>query len=244
MNIGDNMLEQYKNKIIHADCMNILKELPDNSIDLVVTDVPYQIKVSHSAGAFGVKKRMHYEKELLNISNGISDDILKELCRVMKKINIYVFCSKEQIPQMLNFFLPKKCNWQIISWHKTNPIPACGNSWMPDTEFCLFFREKGVFLRGNPKSKKTYYVSSTNKIDKQKYKHPTPKPIDIIKNFIINSSSEGDIVLDPYSGSGTTAVACANLNRNFICIEKDETYYNVSLERVKNETAQQTLFCI
>ncbi len=224
----------YKDKIICGDALETLKTLPDNYVDLVVTDIPYKIKVSQSSGAFGIKKRVHY-KELEAISDGISDDILIELCRVMKKINIYIFCSKTQIPQMLNFFLPKKCNWQIISWHKTNPVPSCGNSYMPDTEYCLFFRDKGVWVGGTPKTKSTYYISPTNKEDKQKYGHPTPKPIHIIKNFIINSSKEGDIILDPYVGSGTTAVAAKELKRYFIGIDKVEKYCKIAQMRLNSE---------
>ena len=223
-----------ENKIICGDALETLKTLPNNSIDLVVTDVPYKINIGHSAGVFGVKKRMHYKNDLLDISAGISNDVLIELCRVMKKINIYIFCSKEQIPQMLDFFLPKKCNWQIITWHKTNPIPSCGNSYMPDTEYCLFFREKGVFVGGTPKTKMTYYVTQTNKADKQKYGHPTPKPLHIIKNLIINSSEEGDIVLDPYVGCGTTAVASKDLNRKYIGIDIKQKYCDIAIERLSN----------
>lgn len=222
-----------KDLIIKGDALHTLKSIPDNCIDLVVTDIPYKIKVSHSAGAFGVKKKMHYKNELESLSEGISDDVLVELCRVMKKINIYIFCSKAQIPQMLDFFLSKNCNWQIITWHKTNAIPACGNSYMPDTEYCLFFREKGVFVGGSPKTKATYYITPTNKGDKLKYKHPTIKPLHIIKNFIINSSTEGDIVLDPYIGSGTTAVAAKELKRHYIGIEKEEKYCKIANERLK-----------
>lgn len=216
-----------------GDALQTLKTIPNNYIDLVVTDIPYKIKVSHSAGAFGVKKKMRYKNELESLSEGISDDVLIELCRVMKKINIYIFCSKAQIPQMLDFFLSKNCNWQIITWHKTNAIPACGNSYMPDTEYCLFFREKGVFVGGSPKTKATYYITPTNKGDKLKYKHPTIKPLHIIKNFIINSSTEGDIVLDPYIGSGTTAVAAKELKRHYIGIEKEEKYCKIANERLK-----------
>ena len=228
---GRNMIDT----IICGDALETLKTLPDNYVDLVVTDIPYKIKVSQSAGAFGVKKRMHYKKELEAISDGIPNDVLVELCRVMKKINIYIFCSKEQIPQMLNFFLPKKCNWQILTWHKTNPIPACGNSYMPDTEYCLFFREKGVWVGGSPLTKATYYITPSNKEDKQKYRHPTPKPLQIIKNLIINSSKEGDIVLDPYVGSGTTAAAAKKLNRHYIGIDKEEKYCKTAKERLKIE---------
>jgi DNA modification methylase len=82
-----------------------------------------------------------------------------------------------------------------------------------------------------------YYVTATNVADKEKYKHPTIKPLPIIKNLIINSSKEGDVVLDCFSGSGTTCVASKELNRQFIGIEIDEEYYKISLDRLNGITA-------
>lgn len=236
-------IKEIENTIINDDCMNVLRQLPNKSVDLVVTDIPYLISVSQSAGAFGVKKRMHYKKELEALSKGISNEVLEELCRVMKKINIYIFCSKNQFIQMLDFFVKEqKCNWQIITWHKTNVIPACGNSYMHDTEYCLFFREKGVFVGGEPKTKSTYYISSTNKKDKKKYNHPTIKPEYIIQNLIINSSKENDIVLDPYCGSGTVPVVSYKLNRKYIGIGINKQHYNTSIERLNAVQSQLNLF--
>lgn len=80
---------------------------------------------------------------------------------------------------------------------------------------------------------KKYYITPTNKEDKKLYKHPTIKPLNIIKNLIINSSQENDTVLDCFMGSGTTGVACKELNRNFIGIELDENYFNISKERIE-----------
>jgi len=111
---------------------------------------------------------------------------------------------------------------------------------MPDTEYCLFFRDKGVYVGGSPNTKMTYYVTPTNKTDKKKYKHPTPKPLFIIKNLIINSSKEGDIVLDPYVGSGTTAVAAKELKRHYIGIDNKIEYCKTA--QVRLNTEQQSLF--
>lgn len=79
---------------------------------------------------------------------------------------------------------------------------------------------------------KTHYETPLNQKDKKLYGHPTVKPLEIVKNFIINSSCENDIVLDPYMGSGTTGVACKNLNRNFIGIELDEKYFEIAKKRI------------
>ena len=113
--------------------------------------------------------------------------------------------------------------------------PACGNKYLTDTEFVLFFREKGVKIYGSFDTKRTWYATPLNQSDKKIYGHPTCKPIDIVKNFIINSSQEGDIVLDPFMGSGTTAVAAKSYGRHFIGFEINEEYYKKACERIKKE---------
>src|SRR5690606_10509971 len=89
-------------------------------------------------------------------------------------------------------------------------------------------------IYGDYQTKFTYYLTSLNQKDKKIYNHPTIKPLNIIQNFIINSSKEGEIVLDPFMGSGTTAIACMNTNRNYIGFELDKGYYDIILERIKN----------
>ena len=74
--------------------------------------------------------------------------------------------------------------------------------------------------------------------------HPHQKGLYLIEQIIKHSSIEGDLILDCFSGSGTTAIACKRLNRNFVAIEKDESYYRKSLDRFNNETAQQRLFIL
>lgn len=230
------------NKIHLGNSYELIKQIDDNSIDLACIDPPYEIAVSQGSGAFGVEKKLHYKQELEDLSFGFTEEILDELCRVMKKINIYIWCSKNQFPMLIDYFVKDKgCNWTIISWHKTNPVPACGNSYVSDTEFCLFFREKGVQVYGTAETKKTYYTTAINVKDKALWEHPTIKPLHIIKNLIFNSTKENEIVLDCFSGSGTTALAASQLNRNFIGIEINEKYHKLSLQRLEVERSQMKL---
>lgn len=222
-----------------GDCLDLLKGVPDKSIDLVVIDPPYLVETD-GAGMFG-KKADNYGGEryvMKNIDfmkNGIEEKVLDELYRVMKKVNIYIWASQKQIPIFYKYFVEnKKCNWNLISWHKTNPTPTCGNKYLNDTEYVLFFRDKGVKIYGEYATKRTFYVSKKNLQDKKLYGHPTIKPLDIIENLIINSSKEGNTVLDCFMGSGTTGVACKKLNRNFIGYEIDEKYFNIAKERIEN----------
>lgn len=220
------------NKIYNMDCIEGMKQMPDKSVDLVVTDPPYLIETS-GAGIYKQDDKQ-YVKELNEMKDGFSREVLDELCRVMKKINIYLFCSQKQIIPLLDYFVKeKKCNWNLLTWHKSNPVPACGNKYLTDTEFVLFFREKGVKIYGDYKSKFTYYVTPLNQKDKKTYGHPTIKPLDIVNNFIINSSNEGDIVFDPFMGSGTTAVAAMKCNRNFLGYELNPDYYDICNKRIK-----------
>lgn len=234
--------------IYNDDCLNVIKAIPDKSIDLVVTDPPYILE-TQGAGFFGKKSdeySMNYKgkkactwgeryvmKEIDGMKDGFPEEVINELCRVMKKINVYFFCSQKQIPILYKYFVEnKKCNWNLLCWHKTNPIPACGNKYLSDSEYIMFFREKGVKIYGSYDSKFTYYVSKSNMEDKRKFKHPTIKPLDIVKNLIINSSNENDLILDPYMGSGTTGVACRELKRNFIGCEINEEYFTIAKKRM------------
>lgn len=130
----------------------------------------------------------------------------------------------------------KKKNYSIdlLTWHKTNPTPTCNNTYLSDTEYCIFAREKGVKLYGTYHTKKKYYITPINKNDKKLYNHPTIKPLEIIQNLIINSSTEGDIVLDPFLGSGTTAVASKMLNRQYIGFEINKDYFEIAQKRIDN----------
>lgn len=220
-----------------GDCMDIMKTIEDKSIDLVITDPPYKIETS--GGGLYTQADKQYVKELNSMKDGFSEDVLDELCRIMKKINIYFFCSQKQIIPLLDYFVKKKkCNWNLLTWHKTNPVPACGNKYLTDTEFILFFREKGVKVYGNYNTKFTYYVTPLNQKDKKKYGHPTIKPQEILLNLVTNSSQEGDTVCDPFMGSGSTGVACKSLNRDFIGIEVDNNWYQIAQNRINEETIQ------
>ena len=220
------------NKIYNLDCIEGMRQMSDKSVDLVVTDPPYLIETS-GAGIYKQDDKQ-YVKELNEMKDGFSREILDELCRIMKKINIYIFCSQKQIIPLLDYFVKeKKCNWNLLTWHKSNPVPACGNKYLTDTEFILFFREKGVKIYGEYKRKFTYYVTPLNQKDKKAYGHPTIKPLDMVSNFIINSSQEGDIVFDPFMGSGTTAVAAMKCNRNFLGYELNPDYYEICNKRIE-----------
>ena len=219
-----------------GDCLELMKDIPDGSIDLVVIDPPYELETQRGGGFFrnSNEKRRKYQDEIESMMTGISEQLLDILCNKMKKVNMYIFCSRTQMLTLLNYANKNNFSWNLLTWHKTNPIPTCNNKYLNDTEYIVFMREKGVQVFGNYHTKKSYFITSVNKKEKQLYGHPTIKPLDIIENLIVNSSQENDTVLDCFMGSGTTGVACKKLNRNFIGIELDKNYFNIAKERINN----------
>lgn len=221
--------EDMLNNITLGNSYELIKNIPDNSIDLVIIDPPYLFD-SFGGGCFG-NERKASRKELEKIRHGFDYLIIDELKRIMKKTNIYIFCSKAQLKDLFNIFAEE--NIDLLVWHKTNPIPAIANNYLSDLEYLFFAREKGVKVNCTYERSSKLYESPMNKADKEKYKHPTIKPLPFIKNLILNSSNQEDIVLDCFSGSGTTCVAAKELNRKFIGIEIDPEYHKISIDRLK-----------
>ena len=153
----------------------------------------------------------------------------------MKKINIFVWCSKEQMLDIMEYFIKKKnCNFNLLVWCKRNATPFCNNIWLSNVEYCLYFREQGVKLNDGYELKSKWYLSATNKADKENFGHPTIKPLNLVEQHIKHTTQENDIVLDCFCGSGTTCVACKNTNRRYIGIELNPKYHKIAVDRLNN----------
>ena len=268
--------ENIINTIQLGNSYELIKDIPDKSIDLIIIDPPYE----YTTGGCGKNQTGEYKalfdrknnnradlkkftdkglnegqarvwadkeksrEEIKHISTGFDYSLLDELDRIMSRIYIYIWCSKWQVEPILKHYIDKGCNFDILTWHKTNPLPTMNNTYANDTEYCILAREKGTELYGTYDTKKKYYVTGLNQADKELYKHPTIKPLQIIKNLIINSTKENDIVLDCFCGSGTTCVAAKELNRRFIGIEIDKEYWKIANDRLNgiNANGQTSIF--
>lgn len=238
--------ENMINKVINDDCYKIIKDIPDKSIDCIYVDIPYLYSSGYHKhqNNCNVGINQDFVDSLKNIINGIDYSIYDEFERISKKGNIFIWLSKEQILDTLNYFVKKGYSYKLLTWHKTNPQPLARNSWLSDTEYCLHLRKKGVLLNDGFELKKKWYVSSLNQFDKDKFKHPTIKPLSLVEQHIKHATIENDLVLDCFCGSGTTCVACKNLNRRFIGVEINPKWYKIAVDRLNNVQAngQQTLF--
>lgn len=224
------------NQIYCGDSKELINNIEDNSIDLVVIDPPYKIRPKTSGnGSLAVAVQKYTgELERDNLTNEYDKTILNDLIRVMKKINIYIWCNGEQVPYYIDFFVKQnKCKMEILIWNKTNAMPLYSNRYLSDKEYCLYFRKSGYCQPKCYEDAKTVFQTPINIKDKKKWFHPTIKPLPIIRKLIRNSTKEGDVVLDCFLGSGTTAVACILENRKYIGIELNEKYYDIAKQRIK-----------
>lgn len=225
------------NSIKCGDCLELIKEIPNKSIDLIVTDPPYLIENTKAGGGSQLAKsiqKMNDELKENSLTNGFDTRLLDEYTRVMKNTNIYIWCNHKQIPLYLDYFVTqKKCSFDILIWNKNNATPLFNNKYLTDKEYCLYFRKRGYCQPANYNEAKTVFYQPINIKDKRKYNHPTIKPLNIIETIIRNSSKEGQTILDPFMGSGTTGVACINENRNFIGYELNEEYFNIAQNRLR-----------
>ena len=248
--------ENMINKIINCDCYQMIKNIPDKSIDCVYVDIPYLVK-NMISGTGTIKKLSGFTKdnckrkekrrntfeELAKIMDGIDYLIFNEFNRIMKKVNIYIWCSKEQIYEIMKYFVEnKQCTFEILVWCKNNPTPFCNNTWLPDVEYCLYFRESGVKLNDGYELKSKWYISPINKSDKYLYNHPTIKPLELVKRHILHTTQPNDIVLDCFCGSGTTCVACKETGRRFIGMEINKEYYDIAQKRINGIMANGQMF--
>ncbi len=218
--------------LMQGDCLELMKEIPDGSIDLCVSDIPYKL----TGGGKGDGANSKRPKGILKDNNQIViapkfEDWLPELYRVMKGgSHIYLMCNFKNLNDLMNKTEAvgfKHVN--LLVWEKNNCTPS--QFYMKNCEYTLLLRKgssKYINDIGGSKTVHKFENIIGNKV------HPTEKPIDLMGFYINNSSNEGDVVLDMFMGSGSTGVAAKNLNRNFIGIELDEKYFQIAKERIEN----------
>lgn len=234
--------EEIINTIQLGNCYELIKYIPNNSIDCIYVDIPYDSTFS-GGGTMKHKLGKYIKDEVENFSHGIDYSILEEFIRVMKNINCFIWCSKNQILDIMNFFSRYNADMNILTWTKTNPIPFGSSIWLSDIEYCLHFYKDAGFNIGWENKKKNY-SSPINNGDKELYRHPTIKPLELVKRHLLNMTKENDIVLDCFCGSGTTCVAAKELNRRFIGIEIDKEYHRIATNRINGILAngQMSIF--
>lgn len=211
--------DDFLNKVIQGDCLEVMKQMPDKCVDLVVTDPPYGI-------AYQGESRPN-EKIYDKIENDNLEINYKELIRELQRIGKQVIIFGAE-----NFYqdLPYKGRW--ICWDKRSEKlenEVLGSPF----ELAWTDKETGYYrlyrvIHGG-------FINADRAEIGQARVHPTQKPVRLMGKIIVDYTSEDEIILDPFLGSGTTAVAAKLLKRNYIGIEISEKYCKIAEERLRQE---------
>ena len=240
-------IEENLYNIYNDDCINVLNNIDDESVDLIITDPPYNL------GKFMKYRQTNLKQLRSNFfgSAGWDDDEYEEwvdhmdkffenASRVLKKRgSIIVFMSIIKVESIISIAQKHGLYYKTTGvWHKTNPMPRNMNlHFVNSTEAWVYFTSKsktGTFNNNGQVIHDFFETSLTPSNEKKHGKHPTQKPENLIEKFVSILSNEGDTVLDCFMGSGTTGVVSKRLGRKFIGIELNDEYFDIAKKRIEN----------
>jgi len=239
------------NQIYQGDCLELIKKVPDGSIDLVFSDPPYNLSKSNfkmkfvkSGGSDLSTNKGNWDRYTDLEFELFTERWLKECYRVLKH-NGTLWTAGSYHNIYLTGHLTKKIGFEILGeilWHKSDATPnlSC-TRFVADHENFIWSRKGrgNTFnykeMRDMNGGKQMRSLWSKGKTAGGKRIHPTQKPEWLLERVILSTSKEGDVVLDPFLGSGTTAVIAKRFGRNFLGFELDAGYYEKALERLNNE---------
>lgn len=232
--------------VYNADCMAVLNHFDDNSIDLILTDPPYGIANFAKKRGLGnqtLKNRSNFSKESWDKYN--DDEFLQfmtsffEIAATKLKTGgtLLMFTSFLRVPSIVQIAEMTSLYYKTTGvWHKTNPLPRNMKvSFVVSNEAWMYFvnsQRSGTF--NNYGKLFTDFISTPTAANSERNhgRHPTQKPVSLMKFFVEILSNPGDVICDPFMGIGTTGVACNALQRNFIGIEQNSEYYQIALHRM------------
>lgn len=229
------------NILYNEDCKEVLKRLPDESIDLVVTDCPYHIShtgKSGGKGIFAMDNEFVQSGKLFEHNDIEFSEWLPEVYRVLKDgTHAYIMVNGVNLADLQKASEKVGFRYQnILVWKKNNA--TMNHFYMQCLEFILMLR------KGSSRDVNDMGISnclSVPNIIGNKC-HPTEKPISLMQVMVTQSSNEGDIVLDPFAGGGSTLIAAKRTNRQYIGCEIDKKYYDIAIKRLSQTEHQLTLF--
>ena len=224
-------------KLYNGNCLEVMNEIPDGSIDMVLTDIPFNISKENNF------KTMKDRKGRNGIDFGEWDEgfDMNILSKITPKIklggSLLTFHSFEQYRELQKILAELIFKDKII-WHKTNPMPRNRERrYISNVEIASWFVKPGAkwkFNRINDNYDGCVISYPSESGGGYKRYHPCQKNVKMLEEFIKRHSDVNDVILDPFMGSGSTGVACKNTNRNFIGIELDKSYFEIAKQRIND----------
>lgn len=209
-----------------GDCAGLLPAvLAENKVDALISDPPYEL----SAVGGGIGRQRQYMAAIdRHLDGGFDVGLLGQF------ENWFVFCTKAQLVDLFAQAERQNLRWQLLTWNKKNPTPLTCNNYLPDTEYMVHAFKKHIW-----ESKTRFVVGN---VEKNPFDHPTVKPLYVMYKAIASASAPGDLVLDPFMGTGSTGVAALQRGRRFIGIEREPKYFDIACQRIEHALAQGQLF--
>ena len=241
-------IDKFINQIIHGDCLEVMKEIPNNSIDMILADLPYGTTRNKWDSIIPL------------------DRLWKQYKRIIKDNGAIVLFGQGKFTAEMMLSEPKLHRYNLI-WDKVLPSGFLNANRMPlrsHEDIMVFYKKLPQYNPQKTLGKKNHskgvnkenknnnygefgFVDNSEKLGDMKHPksiitfskphpsvsvHPTQKPVELFEYLIKTYTNEGDVVLDNVIGSGTTAVACINTGRNYIGIELDEQYVEIARRRI------------
>jgi len=234
-----------------GECTKVMKQIPDGSVDCIITDPPYNLglfmhkrntnlkKMRENQFAYAGWDNLEYKDWKRSMSK-----FLSQCHRVLKKRGtLIIFMAVIKVSDIIELAEKEGFYYKTTGvWHKTNPMPRNMNlQFVNSTECWLYFINNGTSgtFNNDGKVKHDFLESSVCPMSEKKHgKHPTQKPLSILRELIESVTNSDDMVLDPFMGSGSTCVAAAELGRRYYGIELDEKYHKIAEQRMKEINAK------
>ena len=224
-------------KIYNGDCYKLMKKIPNKSIDVILTDPPYNIR-KYSRGNIKLPWRSDINNDIAKWDiNFEPKDLAEDFIRIIKPTGtIFCFSSYSMLGKYHAVFDSLFDTFQFFVWHKTNPVPKFRRAgFLNSCELVVCLWNKGHKWHFGKQNEMHNFISSPICMGKERVKnpkHPTQKPVAVLKHLIKLASDENDLIFDPFMGVGSTGVAALELNRHFLGIEIDKNYFKATKERL------------
>ena len=234
--------------VLRGDSKDIIKRIPDNSIDFILTDPPYNLG-QHSTGNIPLPGRTAMNNDVADwdMIDFNPEEWADEFIRILKPTgNLFIFTSYNQLGRWYNSLDHKFDTSNFMIWHKTNPAPKIFKAgFLNSCEMIFTCWNKKHTWNFISQAEMHNFIETPICMRPERLsnpKHPAQKPVSILKKMIEIASNEDDIIFDPFMGVGSTGVAALNLNRRFIGVEINETYYNAAKKRIDVALQTNNLF--
>lgn len=229
-------------QLFNGDCLEVMKSIQDKSVDCIVTDPPYKVTARGNSGTMGGYWKTDIAKKgnIFKFNDISCKDYLPEFYRVLKDKSLcFVMCNNINLQEIINTGINAGFNFvKCLIWEKGNKI--CGRYFMNCFEYIVLFRKDGdrpINHCGTPDILKVPVKKLKDKYGHNL--HDTEKPVELMEILVENGSNEGDTVLDPFLGIGSTGVAAVKNHRDFIGIELDKKYFEIAKKRIEQSEKEK-----